>query len=155
MEQNLHIHRILQERNKNYNWAYMSSIIVKNNNIPLFEEYYGMLDYDWLLKITKDRKCVETKTETIRHVDGNNLSLKKDYRIKDFYMALIIVDNNKQTIKSMFSTRARYHYIMNECKEARFFFIRGIINWKTILYYISTYNNTLRKWIIKKFKVFG
>jgi hypothetical protein len=135
--------------------AYIGSLLIQNKDIPLFEEYFGQLDYDWLLRVTKYRKCKETDITVVRYVNGTNLSLNSEYRKRDFYMGLLDVDGNLSVMKKWFASRARYHYVMGERKMARFFFARGSINWKTILYFISSCNRIISKWIIRKFNVFG
>ena len=155
MEQNLSIHQVLLERIKARNWPYMSSILIRNENVPLFEEQFGQLDYDWLLRATKERKCVEINPCVLRYIDGHNLSLDPDYRRRDFYLGLLQVDGDTKTMKRWFASRARYHYVMGDVNMARFFFTRGVLDWKTILYFLSTFNNNLRKAIIKKFRVWG
>ena len=155
MEQSLSIHQVLLSRNKSKNWPYMSSILIRNENVPFFEEQFGQLDHDWLLKATKERKCVEIDPCVLRYVNGKNLSLDPEYRRRDFYLGLLQVDGDIRTMKRWYSSRARYHYIQGEIKLARFHFIRGDLNWKTILYFLSTFNNSLRKVIIKKFRVWG
>lgn len=155
MEQNLSIHQVLLERGKQKNWPYMSSIMIVNSAIPKFEECFGQLDYNWLLDATKNRKCVEIDPCVYRNISGSNLSLDKDYRKRDFYMGLLQIDGDIKTMKRWYSSRGRYHYVQGEISLARFYFLRGDLNWKTILYFMSTFNNKLRKAIIKKFKVWG
>ena len=155
MEQISYIHKVLQKRSKEANWPYMSSIILKNENVPLFEEYFGMLDYSWLLEVTKSRICVEIPSRVIRFVNGNNLSLTPEYRKKDFYMSLLIVDGDIKTMKRMYGTYARYHYVTGKMKLARYYFKHSTFDWKTIMYYISSYFPLLSNFIIKKYGVFG
>jgi len=149
------IHDAIKSRSKKANWPYIGSLLIRNQDIPLFEEDFGQLDYDWLLKVTKNRRCKETDICVVRYVNGNNLSLDPVYRKRDFYMGLLDVDGDLTVMKKWFASRARYHYLMGEMKMARFFFIRGSVNWKTIMYYFSSYNRSLSKWIIQKFNVFG
>ena len=155
MAQTSYIHQVLLKRSKAANWPYFSSIMIINDNVPRLEEYFGQLDYDWLLRVTKDRNCQEIDPCVIRYVDGTNLSLDPTYRKRDFYLGLLEIDGDIKTMKQWYASRARYHYVMGETAIARFYFARGAINWKTILYYISSYNTLLRKIIIKKFRVFG
>jgi len=155
MEQNLSIHQVLLKRSKTANWPYFSSILIVNKDIPLLEEHFGQLDYGWLLKVTKDRNCKEIDPCVIRYVDGKNLSLDPAYRKRDFYMGLLEIDGDIRTMKRWYASRARYHYVMGETAMARFYFARGAINWKTILYYLTSYNKTISKWIVKKYRVFG
>lgn len=155
MEQNSYIHDILKERSKKANWPYLSSILIKNEKVPFFEEYFGQLDYDWLLKATKDRKCVECSPSVIRYVSGKNLSLNSVYRKNDFYMSLLIMDENTTAIKRMFGSRGRYFYVIGEMKLARFYFFRSELNWKIILYILTSYSTWLSKKIVERYTVFG
>lgn len=133
----------------------MSSILVRNENIPLFEEYFGQLDYDWLLRLTESRKCVQIPPCVIRYVDGNNLSLNFEYRKRDFYMAMLRLDGNIPAMKRQCGSRARFFYKANMPSMARFYFRQSNWDWKTILYYITSYSKIARKWIVKKFGVSG
>lgn len=152
---NSYIHEVLKKRSKEANWVYISSILMANKDVPLFEEYFGQLDYEWLLEVTKDRKCKEIVASVIRHIDGDNLSLNPEYRKRDFYIGMLLVDDNIDTLKSMYGTRARYYYVMGEMKRARFHFWRAKADWKTVLYILTSYNKRVSKLIIKKFGVFG
>ena len=153
--QPLSIHEALLLRNKKWNWPYMSSVLIENKNVPLFEEYFGQLDYDWMLRATKSRVCREIAPCVWRYVNGKNLSLDPDYRKRDFYIGLIHAGNDIGVIKRWYSSHARYHYVMGDMKIARFYFIRGTINWKSILYVVSSYFPILSQWIIKKYRVFN
>jgi len=149
------LYSTLLKRDNTKGWAYLGSLLIKNNNIPLFEEYFGQLDYDWLLRLTKNRSCKQIAPVVKRNVDGNNLSLNSEYRKRDFYMGLLLIDGDIRVMKKWYSSRARYHYVINDMKMSRFYFIRGQLSIKTILYFISSYNLRLSNLIIKKFKVFG
>ena len=153
MEQNLSIHKALLSRNKSVPWPYTSSIMIVNSGVELFND--PQVDYEWLLRVTECRKCHATEPCVYRYVDGKNLSLTPEYRKRDFYMGLLEVDGDLKTMKSWFSSRARYHYVMGETGLARFFFARGTLEWKTVLYFLSAYCDPLRRAIVKKFKVFG
>lgn len=152
---NSYIHEVLKKRSKEANWVYISSILMVNKNVPLFEEYFGQLDYDWLLKVTRKRKCKEIPASVIRYINDNNLSLNNEYRKREFYMSMLEVDDDIDTIKSLYGTRARYFYVIGNMKRARFHFWRAKIDWKIILYILTSYNSKLSKVIIKKFGVFG
>jgi glycosyltransferase involved in cell wall biosynthesis len=149
------LHQTLLKRDSNYGWPYLGSLLIKNNNVPLFEEWFGQLDYDWLLRLSEGRTCVEVPPVVKRNITGSNLSMDNQYRKRDFYMGLLQVDGDIPVMKKWFGSRARYHYVKGEMKMARFFFIRGNLTWKTLLYFLSSYNLLLSKFIIKKFKVFG
>jgi len=128
----------------------ISSVLLPNKNIPLFEEDYGFLDYDWFLKVTKDRKCIFTEPTVIRYVNENNLSRNPRYRSAEFIMNLYHV--NPSAFKRLYSTQARYFYSIGDMDRARFWFKRGNINLKTIMYYITSYL-PISKYICKKFRV--
>lgn len=149
------LYNTLIKRDNQRGWLYMGSLLIKNNNIPLFEEYFGQLDFDWLLKLTKDRKCIQCSPVVKRNITGYNLSFDPIYRKRDFYMGLLLIEDNPSIIKKWYASRGRYYYVIGNMKMARFYFSRGSINWKTILYYISSYNIKFSKAIVKKFKVFG
>lgn len=153
MEQNLSIREILLKRSKSRQWPYTSSIVMVNRDLPLFDD--PQCDYPWLLEVTKGRVCKETPPMVIRYVDGKNLSLDPGYRKRDFYTGLMEVDGDIKTMKRWYSSRARYHYVMGETKMARFYFLRGMISLKTVLYYLTSFITPARKFIVKKFGVFG
>jgi len=154
MEQSLSAHEALLNWRKDLidGQLCISSVLLRNDKIPLFEERYGFLDYDWFLEVTKDRKCIFTEPTVIRYVSGNNLSRDSEYRKVDFYMNLMRVDRNLEAMKRIQSTRGRYYYSMGKTKEARFWFRRGNFNYKTVLYYITSYL-PIRKYICKKFRI--
>ena len=110
-------HKALTEwRKDKVEGLYISSILLKNKDVPLFEQRFGYLDYDWLLRVTKDRVCRTTEPVVIKHISKNNLSLDKTYRITDFYMNLMLTDENKDAQKRIYGTRGRYHYFVGETK---------------------------------------
>jgi len=134
----------------------MSSILLRNKNVPFFEEYFGQLDYDWLLRLSDGRKWLTLKKPTvIRYVNGKNLSLNPEYRKRDFYMAMLQIDGNLNAMKKLCGSRARYYYVIGDAKMARFYFQQSNINWKTVLYYLTSYFPFLREFCAKKFRVFG
>jgi len=137
------------------NSLYLGSILVKNQDIPFFEEMFGLLDYDWLVKITKDRKYAITEPVVNRYVNGNNLSLDPEYRKKDFYMIMLHVDGDLDAMKRLCGTRGRYYYYIGNTKMARWYFRQSKLSWKIVLYYLTSLIEPLRKLIVKKFGVFG
>lgn len=135
--------------------VYIGSILVKNKNVPLFEEYFGQLDYDWLLRLTKNRSVVVTEPVVKRYMTGINLSLDSEYRKKDFYMVLLHVDGNLKAMRRVYGTRARYYYYMLNGKMARFYFRQSVMTWKTMLYCVTSFSKTAMKFVNRKFRVFG
>lgn len=152
--QNLHIHDVLKNRSKEMNWPYMSSILVKNIGVPLFEEETDQTDWEWTMEVTKGRVCLETEPVVVRYVDGDNLSLNHQYRLNDFKYSLLIT-TDPSVIKKLYGTMARYLYVIGKMKDARKHFLKSTIDIKTILYFFSSFNMKLSKLIVKKFGVFG
>lgn len=143
--------------------TYLGSIIFKKElKTILFEETFGMVDYDWVLKIFKDRDSIEvTEALYTRIVDGENLSLNPEYRKKDFYYSLLSIEDywdeypklSKLGFLKVHGSRARYYAVIGEMKKARFYFARSQKNIKNLLYYILTFVGF--SFIKKHFNVFG
>jgi hypothetical protein len=128
----------------------------------LFEEDFGMVDYDWLLKLFHNQSSVEIcKPLYVRCLDGKNLSMNEKYRQNDYVFSIKTIETYKNAypkeskiaLKKVNGTLARYYYVTGNMKEARFYFKKSTINLKTILYVITSFIGS--KFIIKKFPVFG
>lgn len=143
--------------------TYLGSIIFKNTlKEILFEENFGMVDFDWILKIFYQNDSVEVCDSLyIRYVYSNNLSLNEVYRRIDFYYSLLYIENYEnqypKEVKIAYSrihgSRARYYYLKGNMKKARFYFLRSERNLTTALYYLTTFLGS--KIVIKNFNVFG
>lgn len=143
--------------------TYLGSIIYRKElkNI-LFEEVFGVVDFDWVLRLFHKRDSIEVSDSLIvRYIDGKNLSLNDSYRRKDFYYSLMCIENYvdrypKEAKKAYLKThgsRARYYYLIGDMKKARFYFLRSQINLKTMLYYVTTFVGA--SFVKKHFNVFG
>lgn len=154
---NSSIHERLKNWDKTASFPYISSILMINKDVPLFEEEHGMLDYDWLLKATENRKCKEVECSVIRHVNGNNLSIDEGYRLADFNMVYSLLKKNgsKKGIKTLCQSRARYYYKLKRYKESRKFFLKSRLTVKNVLYYFTSFNTKIATYIVKKFNVSG
>ncbi|NEN22720.1 glycosyltransferase family 2 protein [Cryomorpha ignava] len=143
--------------------TYLGGIIYKKElKDILFEENFGMVDYDWLLRLLHLKDSIEVCESLYdRHVSKVNLSLNENYRIKDFYFSLMFIEQYlplypkevKISYKKIHGSRARYYYLINNMKLARFYFLRSHIDLKTIAYYITSFWGS--KYVIKKYNVFG
>jgi glycosyltransferase involved in cell wall biosynthesis len=143
--------------------TYLGSIIFKKNlKGILFEEHFGMVDYDWILNIFYQNDSVEVCDSLYsRYVESNNLSLNEYYRKVDFYYSLFCIENYEREFpgevriayKRIHGTRARYYYLKGNMKKARYYFLRSEISLKTIIFYLTTFAGS--KIVIKKFNVFG
>ncbi len=152
----------LKRKNKGQN-LYMSTLMIDSRlKHILFEENFGMIDYDWLLRITENNETAEIPENLVtRYVTNKNLSLDKGYRQKDYYYSLYFLENYSQRypkefatgVKRLNGTRARYHYLRNDMKEARKFFLKSEFNLKQILYILSSFMGS--RYVKRNFIVFG
>ncbi|MDZ7607028.1 MAG: glycosyltransferase family 2 protein [Cyclobacteriaceae bacterium] len=143
--------------------TYLGSLIYRKElKEILFEEHYGMVDFDWVLRLFKDRESIEVCDSLyIRYVDGKNLSLNSTYRMNDFNWSLqSIADYKKEYLnevktawRKIHGSMARYHYLMGDMKKARFYFRRAEFSIKTIVYYLTTFVGS--GYVKKKFNIFG
>ena len=143
--------------------TYLASILFSNKlKHILFEEHFGMVDFDWLLRLFHEQTSIEVcKVLYERHVDGSNLSLNERYRRFDFYYSLLTIESyensySKETriaTNKIFGSRARYYYLIGNMKKARYYFVRSQYNLKTLFYYLTTYIGS--KIVKKYFNVFG
>ena len=131
---------------------YLGSILARNKDIPLFKTKW--LDFDWLLDLTGCRQCVQTVPMVRRTIDGSNLSLNPEYRKDDYDLKVGIIKNRK-SLEKINGSYARYFYVCHNGAKARHYFRYARKDWKTIMYYLTSYSGTLRRWIIKKYRVFG
>jgi hypothetical protein len=129
----------------------------------MFEEHFGMIDFDWGLKLFKNNASVEVcKPLYKRYVTGKeNLSLNDFYRKVDFYYSLMTIEGYADqypkevsiSYKRIHGTRARSFYMKGDMKNARAYFLKSELNIKTFLYYLSTFIGS--EYVKKKFNVFG
>lgn len=143
--------------------TYPGSIMFRKTlKTVLFEEHYGMVDYDWMLRLFHHQDSIEVcDTLYTRFVDSHNLSLNETYRQKDFDYSLMFIKNYskhypkevKTAIRKIHGTMARYYYRIKNMKNARFYFLRSSVNLKTFAYYVSTYGGS--DFVRKNFNVFG
>jgi glycosyltransferase involved in cell wall biosynthesis len=146
---------------KNYNGqtVYLSGLLFhKDLKWNRFEEKFGFLDWDWGLRLFENNSSVEVKEILFtRIIDGNNLSLNENYRIKDFQEGLSIVNTYedrypKETAKGknkIYGTIARYYYFVGEMPKARSYFKLSSFNLKNILFFLTTYfgHRFVRKYV--------
>jgi glycosyltransferase involved in cell wall biosynthesis len=131
--------------------AYMGSILMKNENVPLFNDY--QLEYKWLLDVTKDRRCIRTTPMVIRHTHDNNLSQKEQYRLAAHEQLRELLGDN--AIRRETGTLARFYYKLGKYKESRFFFTQANPTVKNYAYYFTSFYPKLALWVVKRYHVFG
>jgi glycosyltransferase involved in cell wall biosynthesis len=143
--------------------TYLGSIMFSSSlKHILFEEEYGMIDYDWVLKIFHNNSSVEIcRSLYLKKVEGTNLSLDENYRINDYNYSLKIVSEFsnlypsevKISKKRINGSMGRYYYLMGEMKNARKYLFKSEITFVNILYLITTFAGN--KFVRKHFNIFG
>ena len=143
--------------------TYLGSILFHSSlKHILFEEDYGMIDFDWILKLFHNQKSVEVCLALyLRKVNGDNLSLNEQYRINDYDYSLKTIssysskyfDSVKCSGKRINGSMGRYYYLMGNMRLARRYLLRSTVNFKTILYLITTFVGS--KIVKRYFKIFG
>ena len=128
----------------------------------LFEEEYGMVDFDWILRLFHERESIEICDSLyVRKVDEHNLSLNKQYRNNDYLYSSKVIDSYRSKYpeqvdlasKRLNGSMARYYYLIGEMDQARTYFRSSQWSIKTMLYYLTTFVGSR---IVKKyFNVFG
>ena len=128
---------------------YLSSLLIHKSLRGIrFEERFGAVDYDWLLRLFEDRASALVNRSLVhRYVQANNLSLDFTYRKKDFYYSLYVVESYKSrypkevefAIRKICGTRARFHYLKGDMSDARRFFRWSGWNVKHVAYWITSH----------------
>jgi glycosyltransferase involved in cell wall biosynthesis len=143
--------------------VYMSTIMISRElSSVFFEEEYGCVDYDWLLRLFEGRSSVHcNQVLATRNVSGENLSLQSPYREKEYDLSIRTAESYREKypaealegIYRINGTRARYHYVAGDMDLARRYFRKAAPGLKTSLYYLTTYAGS---GIVKRiFRVFG
>ncbi|MFT7376888.1 MAG: hypothetical protein ACI88Z_000713 [Sphingobacteriales bacterium] len=94
-------------------------------------------------------------------MEGNNLFLNGPYRKKDYFYSLMSLEEYedeyksqvKPSVKRINGTRARCFYYIDNMEKARKYFFKSPLNFKTILYIITTYFGS--QYVKKNYNIFG
>ena len=164
---------VLYEKNKTFiskltkmksgQQTYLGSIMFSSSlkNV-FFEEEYGMIDFDWVLRLFHNNSSVEVcKSLYLRMVKRNNLSLDETYRINDYkYSMKTVSDFSDQyppqvkiSKKRINGSMGRYYYLIGDMKNARKYLMKSTVNLISILYLITTFVG--HKFVRKHFNIFG
>lgn len=164
---------VLYEKNKTFiskltkmksgQQTYLGSIMFSSSlkNV-FFEEEYGMIDFDWVLRLFHNNSSVEVcKSLYLRKVKRNNLSLDESYRINDYkYSMKTVSDFSDQypsqvkiSKKRINGSMGRYYYLIGDMKNARKYLMKSTVNFISILYLITTFVG--HKFVRKHFNIFG
>ena len=127
-----------------------------------FEETYGAVDYDFIVRLFEGRASVEVCAPLYRrHVFGSNLSLVESYRLKDHRHTVAFLESYRENypaevttgLKRVHGSLARYYYVTGEMAKARRWFRRAGLSPKHILYFLTTWGGSA--WVKRRFNVFG
>ncbi len=153
----------LSKEKYNIQQTYFSTIMIaKTLQDVFFEEHFGMIDFDWLLRLFHQQASVEVNANLVqRYVGTKNLSLDNEYRKKDYYYSLLSLESFENTYSHQVAvsrrringSRARYFYSVGDMRAARKYFRRSQWGAKEVMYYITTYVGS--EWVKKHFHVFG
>ncbi len=143
--------------------TYLGSLLF-NSSLKhiLFEEKYGMIDFDWILNLFYNQKSVEVCLPLyLRKVKSENLSLNEQYRINDYNYTLKTVLSYKDEYSDLVKcseqringSMGRYYYLTGNMYLARRYFLKSTFELKTIFYLITTFVGSS---LVKRyFKIFG
>lgn len=153
----------LSREKRSIQHVYLSTLMIRKDlKEILFEEHFGMLDYDWLLRLFENRSSVEIPFKLVsRFVDQENLSLNYEYRKRDYYYSLMCLESYQKkypkevalAMRRINGSRARYCYLIGEMQEARKFLVRAMPGVKELFYYITTFIGS--SWVKRHFVIFG
>jgi len=124
---------MMRKSKKRQNTNYSTIMIRGDLRHVYFEEHFGMVDYDWILRLFENQRSVEIpKILMKRYVSGNNLSMQDDFRKNDFYYSLFTLENYgdkypdevKLARKRILGARGKYYYLINLFKNIRGFFLK-------------------------------
>ena len=143
--------------------TYLGTVMIHRDlKHVLFEEHFGMLDFDWTLRLFEKRASAEISEHLVtRVVDGSNLSLNAEYRKKDYYYSLMCLESFEKryprevalALRRINGSRARYCYLQGNMSEARKYLWKAMPGMKETLYYITSYAGS--QWVRRNFSVFG
>ena len=128
----------------------------------LFETKYGMIDFDWVLRLFHNNSSVEfCDSLYLRKVSINNLSLNETYRLNDYKFSMEFILNYQKDFSReveiaanrINGSLARYYYLIDNMTLARKYFLKSTLEIKTILYLITTFAGS--KIVKRYFNVFG
>lgn len=143
--------------------GYLSTLMIhKSLKNIFFEEHFGMVDFDWQLRLYENRTSAEIASCLMtRHLSARNLSLANDYRKKDYYYSLFTMENYRDAyprevsrgIRHLNGSRARYFYLVNNMRDARRHFFKSAFGMKELAFLLTSYAGS--NFIRKNFHFFG
>jgi hypothetical protein len=143
--------------------TYLGAIVYQSSlKHVLFEEEYGMVDFDWVVRLFEGQHSAEiAESLYMRIVEGSNLSLNPRYREIDFNYSMSFAAQYKDRYPALYKlavarlhgSRGRYFYLIGDMKQARQFLRKAPFDLKTVLYFVTSYVGG--NWVKKNFNIFG
>lgn len=143
--------------------VYLSGIMIHSDlKHILFEEHFGMIDFDWVLRLFEERASAAILIPLVsRVVNGSNLSLQATYRRCDYYYSLMSLETYETrypeetavAFRRINGSRARYFYKVGDMREARKYLLKAMPGAKEVLYYLTSFAGS--NWVKRRFAVFG
>jgi len=143
--------------------AYLGSLIFRKDLKHIFfEENFGMVDFDWILRLFYQNDSIElAASKYVRYIDDINLSLKENYRRNDFYYSLMFIENYRgqfprefnKAYKRIHGSRARYYYLIDNMQLARFYLRKAELSLKNVAYFLTSFYGS--EYVKRKFNIFG
>lgn len=142
---------------------YFSTLMINASlKSVVFEEEFGKLDFDWLLRLFENQVSVEVRESLMKRVVyGDNLSLDENYRRINYEFSVKIISEYRMNFPKLVNTglkringsMARYYYLTGEMKKSRNYLRKSVIDFKTIFLYLTSFVGS--KIVKKKFRIFG
>ena len=129
---------------------YPSSILVRNEKVPLSRDY--ITDYDWSVSLTSGRRCMRSNPMVGRGEIGLSASLR--YKIHDNNVKLGVI-TDYETRRRVYGTLARCYYAIGDGRMARECLYNAGASIKNYAYFLTSYFPPVRKFIVKQFGVYG
>ncbi len=142
--------------------TFLSSIIYRKElKHILFEEHFGKVDFDWILRLFHHQDSIEVNELLYtRKKYGENLSLDEQYRIIDTFYSLMSIQQFYNQYpreveishKRIYGTLARYYYYIGKMPLARRYLKRSGFTIKNVLYYLTSYFGA--EWVRKNVHIY-
>ena len=150
-------------RSKTGQNTYLGSILYSAELVHVrFEEQYGVVDFDWILRLFDGKSSIEVGHSLYRrNVERSNLSLDPVYRERDLEVTLACIASYKRLhprasrlgTRRAYGTYARYAYVTGRMPLARKYFLKAGITPLHAAYWITTFVGAT--WVRRRFNVFG
>jgi len=162
LAENTSFMNLLKRKHHGQNTYFSTIMIHRSLKDILFEENFGMVDFDWLLRLFHERASIQVNAPLVtRFVGEGNLSLHERYRRCDYHYSLYALESYEDTYPSAVAmgrrringTRARYYYVIGNMRKSRRYFTHSPLDVKSLMYFLTTFAGSA--WVKQNFRVFG